>query len=98
MPGRTWIVALAALTLGGCAATFTDPRVPAGEEHQLWTSFFVGGLVGHAEVDVRDVCPDGRAHEVETGEDALTLGATILTLGVYAPRRVYVTCAAEPRR
>ncbi len=104
MQRRTWTGLLAAFALGalvavgGCKATFTDPRVPVGTEHSLWRSFYVGGLVGHAEVDVRDVCASGRAREVQTGEDALTLGATIITLGIYAPRRIYVTCGKEPRR
>lgn len=99
MRRRTALLGLLfALAAGGCKATFTDPRVPAGDEHTLWRSFFLGGLVGHAEVDVRDVCASGRAREVQTSEDVLTLGVTVITIGVYAPRRVYVTCAKEPRR
>lgn len=91
------IIALTALAVTSCSATFVDARVPAEAQHRLWRSFYAGGLIGHAEIDLRDVCASGRAREVRTGEDALTLALTIVTLGVYAPRRVVVTCGVEER-
>lgn len=91
MRGRALVGALA-LALCGCHATFRDPKVPAGAEHSKWSSFFLGGLVGHDRIDIRDYCPSGRVHEVETTEDVGTLLATLVTVGVYAPRRVYITC------
>ena len=57
-------------------------------------SYFLYGVIGDGEVDVRDHCESGRAHEVRIGENFLTLGASIITLGIYTPRRVVVTCEA----
>ena len=81
---------------GGCAASFTDPRVPAGEESSEWVPFYLWGSVGHAEIDVRDHCPTARAHRVRTGGNVLTIGATLITVGIYAPRKVTITCEAVP--
>ncbi|MEB2314294.1 MAG: hypothetical protein OZ921_11110 [Sorangiineae bacterium] len=89
------VIIATALAVTSCSATFVDARVPADTQHRLWRSFYAGGLIGHAELDIRDVCASGRAREVRTGEDALTLALTIVTLGIYAPRRVVVTCGVE---
>lgn len=94
-PGRLLLGALALALLSGCHATFRDPKVPAGKEHAAWSKFYLGGLVGHARIDIRDYCPSGRVHEVETAEDFKTVLLTVLTLGIYAPRRVYITCGPE---
>lgn len=86
---------LALLLLSGCAATFRDPKVPAGEEKTKWAHFYVLGSLGQAEVDVRDHCPSARAHEVWVGEDVFTLAVSVVTLGIYTPRKVAITCAKE---
>lgn len=96
--GRLLIGALSLCALCGCHATFRDPSVPAGQLHTRWSNFYVGGLVGHDRIDIRDYCPSGRVHEVETAENAATLGLTVVTLGIYAPRRVYITCGKEERK
>jgi hypothetical protein len=91
---------LCALALGGCyKATFIrDPDVVRGEEHDQWTSFFVFGLVGEQSLDVHQFCPDGRVAEVQTGGNFLTGLVSVVTIGIYTPRKVYVTCAAPSGR
>ena len=86
-----------AISSSACSATFTDPRVPAGETKSTWQSYFVYGAVGSAQVDVRDYCATNRAHEVHLGADFLTVGVSIITLGIYTPRKVTVTCAKETK-
>ncbi len=90
-----FLMALTALSAAGCAATFVDPRVPAGEEKGEWLDFYLVGIIGREQVDVRDMCASGRAREVRLGENVLTLGVSVLTLGIYTPRKVTVTCAAK---
>lgn len=94
-----WAVLGAGLCLlaSGCTATFREPRLTEGAEHSLWASYFLYGSLGHFEVDVRDHCASGRASELETGADVLTVGASVLTAGIYTPRRVWVTCAPPAR-
>lgn len=97
-PLRALIGLLALGLSSGCAATFRDPRVPAGEEKTQWAHSYVFGAVGEAEVDVRDHCATARAHEVWVGEDVFTLAVSIVTLGIYTPRKVAITCEAGAKR
>lgn len=86
----------AALSLTGCAkATFVQPGNVGQDRHEEWTDFYVFGLVGEEHIDARKFCPD-RVAQVRTGANAGTLVVTILTIGIYAPRKVYVTCGAAP--
>jgi hypothetical protein len=94
MAGRGLL--LCAFALGGCyRATFiSNPQVVKGVEHDKWNHFFIFGLVGEENLDVRQFCADGRVAEVNTQETFLNGLVTLLTIGIYAPRTVYVTCAA----
>jgi hypothetical protein len=92
-PGRAFVLA-AALALGGCGYTYHfETDLPRGEEHNEWASFFLFGLVGEYELDVRELCPQGVA-EIATGNDFLTWLVSTFTLGIYTPRKVNVWCAA----
>jgi hypothetical protein len=88
-----------ALTAGGCyKATFIrDPQAVKGETHDQWTSFFLWGLAGTERVDVHEFCPSGNVAQVRTGGNFGTGIVTAFTFGIYAPRKVYVTCAADQR-
>jgi hypothetical protein len=89
--------ALALLLLGsGCyKATFIrDPTVVRGLEYDEWVGFFVFGLVNEQSIDVYRFCPDGQVAQVQTGGNLGTTLVSALTLGIYTPRKVYVTCAA----
>ena len=91
---------LCAIALGGCyRATFIrDPQVVRGVEHDQWNHFFIFGLVGETDLDVRQFCPDGRVAEVQTQANFLNGLVSIVTIGIYTPRTVYVTCAGGPSR
>ncbi len=80
----------------GCTASFRGSSASAPEQ-TTWSHFFVFGAIGHDELDARDVCKSARFSRVRTGENGLTLGATLLTLGIYSPRRVVYVCE-EPRK
>jgi hypothetical protein len=92
---------LVALALGatGCwKATFIrDPEAVKGVERDQWVSFFVFGLVGEKTFDVRQFCPEGRIAQVRTGGNFGTGLVSFLTIGIYTPRKVYVTCAGDSR-
>jgi hypothetical protein len=93
------LFAVPLLTLTGCyKATFVNPTVAPGPKVERWTEFYLFGLVGHEEVDVRLLCP-GEVAAIRTGGNVATGVVTVLTLGIYAPRKIYVTCAgAGPAR
>jgi hypothetical protein len=97
LPARAAAIALS-VCVAACSATFQEPRHAKSESHSVWASYYLVGLIGHNDVDVRDHCPSGQASEVKTGTDVATLGVSLLTIGIYTPRRVLVTCApVKPR-
>jgi len=83
------------LTTGCYKATFIDPNAVAGAEHEEWLDFFVFGTVGTEEYDVRKFC-SGPVAVVRTGGNFATGLVSLLTIGIYMPRKIYVTCAAGP--
>jgi len=91
---------LAALLAGaGCyKATFIrDPNAVKGVEQDQWLDFWLWGLVNEQSIDVKQFCPDGRVAQVVTGGNFGTGIVSVLTLGIYSPRKVYVTCATDGR-
>jgi hypothetical protein len=99
---RQWVsccaVAWLAVTAGCYKATFyRDPQVTSGDQHEAWTDFFLFGLVGSETVDVGRYCPPNSVAMVRTGANAGTGFISIITLGIYTPHKVYVTCAAPAR-
>jgi hypothetical protein len=95
MDGRLAAIAIALALDAGCfKATFDDRTQTPATYHVQWRHRFIGGLVGERDVDVHAFCPDGRVAQVRTGGSLLTSLATIFTLFIYSPRKVYVTCAA----
>ncbi len=96
---RRLLIPLAlAATLGstGCykATFFPDPSAVRGETHEEWSDFYVFGLVGTEHFDVSQFCKDGQAAMVRTGGNFGTGLVSVITIGIYTPRKVYVTCAA----
>jgi hypothetical protein len=85
------VVALAAAS--GCyKATFIQPKTVAGIEHDDWTDFFLFGLVGEEDRDISGYC-SAEIARVRTGGNFATGLVGVVTLGIYTPRKVYVTCA-----
>jgi hypothetical protein len=80
----------------GCyKATFIrDSSAVRGVEHDEWTNFFLFGLVNEQTIDVHQFCPNGKVAQVQTGANFATGLVSFLTIGIYTPRKVYVTCAA----
>lgn len=93
------LMTMTLLGSSGCyKATFVDdPRTAKREAtHDEWTDHYVFGLIGDEQFDTNRWCPSGTG-TVRTGGNAGTTTLTIITLGIYAPRKVYVTCN-EPER
>lgn len=95
---QRWLLLLLLLAQASCyrATFYTDPKLVRGLEHDQWTDFFVLGLVGREEIDVRSFCEGKPIAEVKTGGNFATSLVSMITIGIYTPRKVYVTCAASP--
>ena len=95
---RHWLLLLLLIGQAGCyrASFYTDPKLVRGLEHDRWTDFFVLGLVGTEVIDVRNFCEGRPIAEIKTGGNFATAFVSAVTIGIYTPRKVYVTCAAGP--
>ena len=92
------LVVLTCLTSCYRATFHRDPTVTKGETHEEWTDFFLFGLVGTEEFSVQEFCPDANVAEVKTGGNFATGIVGAITIGIYTPRKVYVSCAEDAER
>jgi hypothetical protein len=83
--------ALGALT--GCynITYVARSRTPAAIAHEQKQDFFLWGIVGKQNVDVRALCPTGPA-KIKGQQTGVEVLLAIITLGIYTPRSVFVTC------
>lgn len=98
MHRRGWLrhalamVAASFIATGCFKATFVDVRSPAATRHDVWLDGYLFGLIGTGEVDTRFFCESGPAR-VGVSESAGTWALTVLSLGIYTPRKAAISCA-----
>ena len=62
---------------------------------ERWLPSYVFGMFGEPALDVRDVCASGAATNIGVGANVGTVTVSVLTLGIYTPRKVWVACAPK---
>ena len=97
--GTTVMSALLPLVLAGCFEhTFTvgagAPTAPVVYDH--WEHFWLDGLIGHTEMDIREMCPSGHA-TIEGNQTFLNGFVTALTVGIYSPTTIKIRCETGRR-
>jgi hypothetical protein len=87
-------LAAAILSMGtGCYAVKYRTDLPGGGRvHSQSATFFIGGLIGKATVNLDSICPNGVARW-ENKASVLDLILTYITIGIYTPRTIEVECA-----
>jgi hypothetical protein len=95
---RCLIIATAAVLCAGCYhATVETGAAPATEViHQSFASSWIYGLVPPKTVETESRCPKGVA-KVETQHSFVNQLVGFLTLGIYTPMEIRVTCATAER-
>ena len=98
---RRLILLAALLTLPGCyTVRFASPTL-AGVSDGLvlhsWTHTFLWGIVPSGKASIEQ-CGYAGVKEVKTQIGGLGLLASVVTLGVWTPMHVKVTCAEPPQR
>jgi len=86
---------LGALTISGCyhATLVTDNDPGTQTIEKRWATSFINGLVPPETIDATQQCNNGVAR-VETRLSFLNQIVTGLTLGIYSPMSITVTCAS----
>ena len=91
----TGMAVAAVVLLSGCFHQVVATGLPAGtaKVDRPWTSTWIFGLVEAKPIDVRQLCSSGVAFV----ESKFTVGnwfGSLITLGIWTPRNVSVTCAS----
>lgn len=83
------------LSTGACYHAVIETGRPAGATtiQRPWTSTFLFGLVPAEEINTATQCPQGVAR-VETQMTFPNALVSYVTLGIYTPRAVTITCAS----
>ncbi|TVQ01027.1 MAG: hypothetical protein EA359_14625 [Balneolaceae bacterium] len=91
------LLALPILFTGCYHAQITTGLQSSNEVYQqAWAHSFIGGLVPPNIVNAEQHCTNGVAR-VETRLSFLNMLAQFVTLSLYSPMEITVTCAASPR-
>lgn len=97
MKRKRWSsLALAAFLGTGCYHQIVQTGLAAGPTviDKQWVPGWLWGLVANDDVDVRRDCPMGVA-TVETEQSFVNGLAILVTLGIYTPQHVRITCASR---
>jgi hypothetical protein len=93
---KRWVgVSLLALSSAACFHQVVNTGRTAGTTtvEKQWVTTWLWGLVPAQPIDVRAQCPSGVA--VITTEQSFVNGlAAVVTLGIFTPQHVTVTCAS----
>ena len=86
----------ASLSITACFHQVVQTGLAAGTPvvEKAWVSTWLWGLVAAAPIDVRTQCRSGVA-TVETQQSFGNGIASILTLGIWSPQNVRITCASR---
>jgi hypothetical protein len=93
LKGTAAMLAATFLATGCYTTRFQSNLAPGGAKYEEKGNFFLWGLVGEKEVDLKKLCPAGasRWQNEQTFVDGL-LG--FITIGIYIPRTIEVECTA----
>ena len=90
---RTTLAALLLLSAGCYHASIESGRKPGNDKIEKdWASGWAWGLVGPEPIEAQSTCTSGLS-KVETEHSFLNGLVGVVTLGIYTPMHLTVTCA-----
>lgn len=94
--GRAFLAMFGLLGAGACFHQVVQTGAPAGSTvvDKPWVNGWLWGLVANDPVDIRRECPMGAA-VVETEQSFVNGLVSALTVGIYTPQHVRITCASR---
>lgn len=95
-------VLLVVLAVAGSTGCFKVHMMNEGidpkDSHDEWENFFFYGLAGHAQIDTRDFCKGEEVARIDYGMNFGTWLVGWVSLGIYTPNVVTVTCGTPYSR
>ena len=91
---RTTIAALLLMSAGCYHAAIESGRKPGNDKiEKEWASGWAWGLVGPEPIEAQSTCTSGLS-KVETEHSFLNGLVGVVTIGIYTPMHLTVTCAS----
>ncbi len=92
---RSAVLLGAVVALSGCYHATIETGLPPGTQtlEKAWASGWVFGLVPPSTVETASRCPNGVAR-VETKLSFLNMLVSLITISIYTPTYIQVTCAS----
>ena len=89
-------IAAAAIGLSACFHQVVQTGLPAGTTvvDKEFVATWLWGIIPAADLDVRQQCPGGVA-TIETEQSFMNSLVGLITLGIYTPQHVRVTCSSR---
>jgi len=69
------------------------PEFPSKTTVTHEENYWFWGLVGKKNYEVYDLCPQGRVYEILIYSTYMQSTYTVLSLGIYSPRTVFIVCS-----
>jgi hypothetical protein len=93
---RFLVVPIVILLSAGCYHATVDTGLPPSNEQitKSFASSWIAGLIPPSTVETASKCPNGVA-QVDTQLSFVNQLVGIITLGIYTPMEIVVTCAAR---
>ena len=97
---RFMLSALLGGSLLACSGCFHSavlmPTVPPGDKHSTWVNGWLWGSVG-GQISADTFCAGRGVARVDTKRSVGNILVSWVTLGIYTPSHVSVTCAGAPQ-
>ena len=89
-------VGILLMLIGACSTiTITakdTPKIRTRATYQKGLNFFLGGLVGTAEIDAQSVCKDKKIVQIQTFDSFMNRFLTGISFFIYSPRTLRIWC------
>ncbi len=90
------LILLGMVLLTACHNRVQFPsQFPSKKKVEHTTSFFLWGVIGETNYELYEDCPTENVYEVHTYTSPLQVAWNLVTLGIYSPRTVEVTCSGK---
>ncbi len=87
------------LMLGACSSVTIQPQKIAKlsdkPTYQDSRPFYLWGLVGEERVDVKEICTDTQAAQMQSQQTFSDGALGLITLGIYSPHTIKVWCEEQ---
>ncbi|AUL74364.1 Bor family protein [Pseudoalteromonas sp. 13-15] len=96
---KSLIMGFVVLGLSACSAVTIQPhaiaKITSKATYEDSRPFYLWGLVGEERVDVKEICTDTQAAQMQSQQTFSDGALGLITLGIYSPHTIKVWCEEQ---